>query len=67
MDSSGRTRPGVRRQFQKSDFCSGSNIEAVEDAIEMRCQYLAGNQNIIKGHTLFHWWNTQEQNQHVTV
>ncbi len=56
--------PLIREAVANRSFDS---IEAVEDAIEMRCQYLADNQNIIKGHTLFHWWNTQEQNQSITV
>lgn len=43
------------------------SIEAIEDAIEIRCRYLANNENIIKGHTLFHWWNTDEENVSITV
>ena len=42
-------------------------IEAMEDIIEMRCRYLGDNQNIIKGHTLFHWWVTEEENQRFTI
>lgn len=56
--------PLIREAVANRSFDS---IEAVEDAIEMRCQYLADNQNIIKAHTLFHWWNTKEQNLPITV
>jgi DDE superfamily endonuclease len=46
---------------------SFENIEAIEDTIEMRCRYLAENQSVIQGHTLFHWWNTNEETLLATV
>ena len=56
--------PLLRESVANRSF---SDIGAMEDALEKRCLYLGKNENIIKGHTLFHWWKTIESNPCVTV
>jgi transposase len=56
--------PLLRQAVANRSF---DNIEAIEDAIENRCRYLTDHQKIIRAHTLFHWWDTQEQNHAITI
>jgi transposase len=44
-----------------------ANIEEIEDTLEKRCRYLSSNEKIIQGHTLFHWWNTNEREEFNTI
>src|SRR4030095_1645834 len=56
--------PLLREAVANRNF---ENIEEIENVIETRCRYLAKERNIIKEHTLFHWWNTDDTNPLATA